>query len=238
MRTGAGLLTSHIPGDGYPIIQAAVPESIYSIDKAGKYFSNSPETDKYSAIGVGPGIGTHVETATAFETLVCNCHKPLVIDADGINILATHPNLLPRLPANTIITPHPGEFDRLTGVSENAFERNAKQVEWSKKFNIVILLKGAYTSITLPNGDCYFNSTGNPGMATAGCGDVLTGMILSLLAQGCIPEEAAILGAFIHGMAGDLAADDCGQQTIIASDIINYIGKAIRKIENYEAFTR
>jgi hydroxyethylthiazole kinase-like uncharacterized protein yjeF len=234
IRSGAGLLTTHIPHAGYPILQASVPESIFSIDTAEMHFANCPPVEKYSAIGAGPGIGVDAETASAFESLVRSCRKPMVLDADALNILALRPDIFRILPENSIITPHPGEFDRLSGISGNAYERNQQQIALSKKHKLIIILKGAYTSVTMPNGNCFFNSTGNPGMATAGCGDVLTGMVLSLLAQGYPPDEAAILGTFIHGLAGDIAASETGQQAMIASDVINNIGKAFNKLENHE----
>ncbi len=140
------------------------------------------------------------------------------------------------LPAHSILTPHPGEFDRLAGKSESGFIRNQKQIEFAVKYNVIVLLKGAYTSIAMPDGTCYFNSTGNPGMSTAGSGDVLTGIILSLLAQGYPPSDAALIGAYIHGLAGDMAASDVGQQALIAADIIDYLGKAFLKFENHDTY--
>ena len=234
IRSGTGLITTHIPLAGYPIIQASVPESIFSVDSAEMHFANCPPVEKYSAIGAGPGIGVNAETASALESLIRSCRIPMVLDADALNILAGHPDLFGILPENTIITPHPGEFDRLAGESDNAYERNQQQIKLAKKHKLIIILKGAYSSVALPNGSCFFNSTGNPGMATAGCGDVLTGMVLSLLAQGYPPDEAAIFGTFIHGLAGDLAASETGQQAMIASDVINNIGKAFSKLENHE----
>jgi hydroxyethylthiazole kinase-like uncharacterized protein yjeF len=237
IRSGTGLLTSHIPRACYPMIQASVPESIFSIDEAEMNFANCPSAEKYSAIGVGPGIGVSAETTSALESLIKSCTKPMILDADALNIIAGHPEMLNNLPENTIITPHPGEFDRLAGESANAYKRNLLQIELSIKHKLIIVLKGAYTSVTLPDGRCFFNSTGNPGMATAGCGDVLTGMVLSLLAQGYSSCEAAIFGAFVHGLAGDLAACETGQQAMIASDVINNIGNAFRKLENHEKST-
>jgi ADP-dependent NAD(P)H-hydrate dehydratase / NAD(P)H-hydrate epimerase len=160
--------------------------------------------------------------------------SPLVIDADALNILSEKPQLCSLLPAMTILTPHPGEFDRLAGKSGSGLERNRKQIEFARKYNVIILLKGAYTSIAMPDGTCYFNSTGNPGMSTAGSGDVLTGILLSLLAQGYVQAEAARLGAFIHGLAGDIAASQFGQQALIATDITNNLGNAFLKFENHE----
>jgi NAD(P)H-hydrate epimerase len=140
------------------------------------------------------------------------------------------------LPALSILTPHPGEFDRLAGKSDSGFSRNQKQIEFASKYKVIILLKGAFTSVAMPDGTCCFNSTGNPGMSTAGSGDVLTGIIMSLLAQGYPPTDAALLGAFIHGLAGDLAAAEYGQQSLIATDIIDYLGKAFLKLENHEPY--
>jgi hydroxyethylthiazole kinase-like uncharacterized protein yjeF len=236
MRSGTGLLTSHVPRAGYPIMQAVVPESVFSIDDAERHFTKCPAVEKYTAVGVGPGIGIDGDTVSALESLIKTCHRPMVIDADALNIIASHNDMLDMLPENTIITPHPGEFDRLAGASENAFKRNQLQIELSKKYRLIIILKGAYTSITLPDGRCFFNGTGNPGMASAGCGDVLTGVVLSLLAQGYSPDDAAIFGTFIHGLAGDIAVCETGQESLIASDVVNNIGKAFNKLQNHEMF--
>ncbi len=234
LRTGVGLLTTHVPKLGYQVMQPAVPESIFSIDPSEERIGTCPPLDKYTAVGAGPGIGTKADTVSAIEKLLRKSGKPLVLDADALNILAQKPVLLDIIPENTVLTPHPGEFDRLAGKSANAFLRNKTQIEFSKKFKVIVLLKGAYTSVTLPDGTCFFNSTGNAGMATAGCGDVLTGMILSLLAQGYAPDEAAIIGAYVHGLAGDLSAAERGQHALIASDVVNHIGNAFKIIENYD----
>ncbi len=234
MRTGAGLLTSHVPSSGYLAVQTALPESIFSIDPDENVFSMFPETDKYSAIGAGPGIGRSITTVRALEALIKNARKPLVLDADALNILAENSEWMNFIPENTIFTPHPGEFDRLFGSNGTGFERNRRQIELSAEYKIIIVLKGAYTSVTMPDGKCYYNSTGNPGMSTAGSGDVLTGMILSLLAQGYHPETAALAGVYLHGLAGDLALDLQSQESAIASDIIENIGKAFKKITKNE----
>jgi NAD(P)H-hydrate epimerase len=159
----------------------------------------------------------------------------MILDADALNIVASE-SWIGRLPENTIITPHPGEFDRLTGKSQSGFERNEKQIELSKKHRIIIVLKGAYSSVSLPDGRCFYNSTGNPAMATAGAGDVLTGVILSLLAQGYKPEDAAIAGTFLHGMAGDIAVSNHGSETLIASDIVEQLGRSLKYILKDEKF--
>jgi NAD(P)H-hydrate epimerase len=230
LRTGTGLLTTHVPKAGYPVIQIAVPESIYSIDHDELHFTSVLSFDKFSAVGAGPGLGTDALTVTAIENILKNCKKPLVLDADALNIIAETTNFTQLLPENTILTPHPGEFDRLAGKSDSGYLRNQRQIEFSIKNRVIVVLKGAYTSVTLPDGKCYFNSTGNPGMATAGAGDVLTGIILSLLAQGYTPPDAAILGVFTHGFAGDIAASGISGQNLIASDITDNIGNAFKKI--------
>jgi ADP-dependent NAD(P)H-hydrate dehydratase / NAD(P)H-hydrate epimerase len=236
LRSGVGLLTTHVPRSVYPIVQGAVPESIFDIDDNEQNFSGLNGRKHFSAVGIGPGIGTLDISIKAFESLLKNADGPLVIDADALNILSGKPQLLSLLPAQSILTPHPGEFDRLAGKSASGFVRNQKQIEFAGKHNVIILLKGAYTSIATPDGNCCFNSTGNPGMSTAGSGDVLTGIVLSLLAQGYSPAEAALLGAFVHGLAGDLAASDFGQQALVASDIINFLGKAFLKIGNHDMY--
>lgn len=232
LRSGIGLLTTHVPRLIYPIVQGSVPESIFSIDAEEEVFSQCPALTRYSAAAIGPGLNTKQLTRDAFETLIRSVAKPLLIDADGINLLAAHPEWISLLPENTILTPHPGEFDRLVGPSENGYRRNLKQIAFSQKHRLILVLKGAFTSITLPDGQCHYNSTGNPGMAKAGSGDVLTGIILSLLTQGYAQHDAAMLGTYIHGLAGDLAAEELGEQGMIASDIVHYLGKAFKQLEN------
>jgi NAD(P)H-hydrate epimerase len=232
LKAGVGLLTSHIPSKGYEIIQSSVPEAMVSVDPSDEFYSLTPDLEKYSAIGIGPGLGLADLTVEAFYNLITTVKVPMVIDADGLNILARHTDWLSQLPKNTILTPHPGEFDRLAGKSENGYNRYLKQVEFSKKNKVIVVLKGAYTSITVPDGMCYFNSTGNPGMATAGSGDALTGIILSLLAQNYKPIDAARIGVFIHGLAGDLALTNSSEESVIASDIINNLGPAFRSLKN------
>ena len=154
-------------------------------------------------------------TCLALKELLSKSKVPLVIDADGINILAKNKNWLKIIPGESILTPHPKEFERLFGKSSDNYLRTIKQVEYSKKYNIYIVLKGAHTVISCPNGEYYFNTTGNPGMATAGSGDVLTGIILSLLAQGYIPENDAILGVYLHGLAGDIAVEKLDRKSVV-----------------------
>lgn len=234
LRSGAGLVTAHIPLSGYPIMQGAVPEVICSIDKSPRYFTGCSVDKRYTSLGIGPGMGTAPETVTAFASLLETISQPLVLDADALNILAADPELLALVPENTILTPHPGEFDRIAGETTNGYNRNLRASQLAVENKLVVVLKGAYTAVLLPDGRCFFNSTGNPGMATGGSGDVLTGIVLALLSQGYQPADAALLGTYIHGLAGDLAASENGQQAMIASDIIDNLGKAFLKFENYD----
>ncbi len=230
LRSGVGLLTVHVPVSGYEIIQEAVPEAMVCIDESETKFCKAEEQGHYSSIGIGPGIGTLKTTADLLENLLKISTKPVVLDADAINIIAERKEVLNYLPVNSILTPHPGEFQRLVGDWDNFFNRLLKQLEFSKKYRVFLILKGAHTSISTPDGKCYFNSTGNPGMATAGSGDVLTGIITSLLAQAYTPLNAALLGVFIHGLAGDFAAEKTGQEALIAGDIIDNLGAAFKAI--------
>jgi hydroxyethylthiazole kinase-like uncharacterized protein yjeF len=154
----------------------------------------------------------------------------MVIDADALNIISANKEFLEIIPENSILTPHPREFERLAGSYKDNFSRNKAQIEFAKKYKIYLVLKGAYTSIACPDGTCYFNTTGNPGMATAGSGDVLTGIILALMAQNYTPKYAALIGVFVHGLAGDIAAEETGENALIASDIINHISRAFLKL--------
>jgi len=232
LRTGIGLITCHIPSSGITIVQTAMPEAMVESDKNEMHLSEIGKADSYSAIGIGPGIGTDPESQKALNKLLTECKKPLVIDADALNIISLNKDWLSLIPAGTILTPHPGEFERLAGKTGNSFLRLKRQIELSEKFKCIIVLKGAHTSITTPDGNTFFNSTGNPGMATAGSGDVLTGMLLSLLAQGYTPENAAVLGVYLHGLAGDIASEESCYESIIASDIIKSIGKAFNRIRD------
>ena len=223
LRTGVGLLTVHLPKDALLPMQVYLPEAMTSIDKSETYCSEINDILPYTAIGVGPGFGKNPETVILLKKIIQEATQPLVLDADALNIIADNPTWLAFLPNNTILTPHPKEFERLFGRTNNSYERLELQRQMSVTHNIIIVLKGAHTSITFPNGTCFFNSTGNPGMATAGSGDVLTGMILSFLAQRYSPEEAALLGVYLHGKAGDIAAKEIGENSMIARDIIKSI---------------
>jgi NAD(P)H-hydrate epimerase len=231
LRTGVGLLHMHIPKVGYQIMQTALPEAMISLDRYDNFFSEVPDLSMYNAVGIGPGLGMEHQSQMALKLLIQEFGKPMVFDADALNILSENPTWLAFLPAGSILTPHPKEFERLTGKWDNDFEKLEMQRDFARKFNLYLVLKGAHTSVCTPDGKCYFNSTGNPGMATAGSGDVLTGIITGLLAQGYTPGQAAVLGVYLHGLAGDLAANKFGQEAMIAGDMIKLMGKARRSLD-------
>ena len=220
MRSGVGLLTTHLPKSAMLPLQVYLPEAMISPDQSDDCFSQIPDLQQFNAIGVGPGLGKAKETVAALKHLIQKVQVPMVLDADALNIISENKTWLSFLPERTIITPHPKEFERLFGKTDNSAQRIELQREMSVKYNIIIVLKGANTSITFPNGSCFLNSTGNPGMATAGSGDVLTGIVLSLLAQRYTPEEAAVIGVYVHGKAGDVAASELGMESMIARDIV------------------
>jgi len=231
IKAGAGLVSIHCPTCGVNIIQTTVPEAMVEADINEKYISCIHNIEKYDAIAIGPGIGTDIITQKAMETLINKAKIPLVIDADGINILSENKQWLSFLPKNSILTPHIKEFERLTQKFENDFERFEYQKLISAQYQIIIVLKGAHSCITTPEGISYFNSTGNPGMATAGSGDVLTGIITGLIAQGYSPVESAILGVYLHGLAGDYYKKKFSAETLLAGNIIDYLYKGFRCIE-------
>ncbi len=232
MRSGAGLLTAHGPRAGYTVMQAGSPEAICSTDEDFNYVTRLPVLEKYNAIGAGPGLGTEPETQKALLELLETAEVPLLLDADALNILSENRQWLEKLPANSILTPHPGEFRRLFGEMPGTWQKIEAQRKWSRENQIIIVLKGANTSISLPNGALFFNPTGNPGMATGGSGDVLTGIILGLMSVGMAPENSAIAGVYIHGLAGDLGAAELSGQALTASDIVGFLGKAFLSINH------
>lgn len=232
LKSGAGLVTAHVPQIGYSIIQQSIPEVMVELDDNVNCFSATDNLSKFSAIGIGPGIGKDKATLQGLYNLLKKCKNPLLIDADGLNIIAEHPEFFKMLPLNTIITPHPGEFDRLFGKSLSGYKRLDFAIKMAAVHRIVIVLKGAFTQVVCPDGQVFFNSTGNPGMATAGSGDVLTGIITSLLGQGYDLLDSSILGVYIHGLAGDIAAKEKGLNVITANDIINYLGDAFNLISH------
>jgi len=231
LRSGTGLVTGHVPRFGYKILQTSVPEALISIDESDIIFTGVPVLQPYSAVGVGPGLGRKPNTGKAILELLRLAEVPLVMDADALNLLSEHPEWVSLLPEDTILTPHPKEFERRAGKAENGYDRVRMQIVFAIKHKVIVVLKGAHTSIACPDGSCWFNTSGNPGMATAGSGDVLTGIILSLLGQGYVPRDAAILGVFLHGLAGDLALETSSEESLIAGDIIESLGIAFQYIK-------
>jgi ADP-dependent NAD(P)H-hydrate dehydratase / NAD(P)H-hydrate epimerase len=230
IRSGAGLVTAIVPKCGLDVMQTSVPEVMCDVNEYEYFINHIENTAKYDAIGVGCGIGTNLQTQNALKFLIQDTSNPIVFDADALNILAENKTWLSFVPKNSIFTPHPKEFERLAGKSVNENERQQLQIEFSKKYGVYLVLKGAFTCISTPAGDCYFNSTGNPGMATAGSGDVLTGIITGLLAQKYTSFEASVLGVFVHGLAGDIAAKQIGYEALTANDITGFLGKAFKKL--------
>ncbi len=230
LRSGVGKLTVHSPRFGFSIMQSQVPEALFSPDKNDIVISDMTPRFTYNAIGVGPGIGLNDATRGSFDILVKNAKRPMVIDADGLNIIARNPALLDHLPPGTVLTPHAGEFDRLFGAQSSAEARLLRSIEIARKYKVTIVLKGHCTSTVRPDGKVFFNSTGTPAMATAGSGDVLTGIITSLMAQGYKPEVAAVAGVYIHGVAGEMAAATHGEYGVTGLDIAEATGRAIKSI--------
>ncbi len=226
LSAGVGLLTSYFPSCGYDIMQSSVPEAMAMVDDNKFHLTAPPlNPDMYQAAGLGPGIGTDDETAQMVKNFIKAFHHPLVLDADAINIISKSPELLSSLDNNTIITPHPKEFDRLSGDSKDDFTRFEKAKNLATRHKIIIVLKGHFTGIFYPDGNISFNTSGNAGMAKGGSGDVLTGIITALLAQGYTASSAAALGVYMHGYAGDLAAGLHSEEAMLPTDLIQCLGK-------------
>lgn len=232
LRSGAGLATVHSAKVNLPILQTTVPEALFEPDRNEHYITDMSVHHNHQIVAVGPGLGVNDKIIDALESLLKNYKNPIVLDADALNCMAIRPHLLSLLPSHSIITPHIGEFDRLFGEHSGNEERLRKAIDMAKYYNINIVLKGHYTATVRPTGRVYFNSTGNPGMATAGSGDVLTGVISAFIAQGFRPEQAATIGVFVHGMAGDLAAEKWGEFGLLASEIADYCAIALKNISS------
>ncbi|MFQ3575347.1 MAG: NAD(P)H-hydrate dehydratase [Cytophagales bacterium] len=228
--SGAGLVTSFVPKNFAGFIHNSVPEALVLEDDHEKRLTEFPRIEKYSSIALGPGIGTHEETAKLVYKFLKKSHQTLVIDADAINILAEHKDWLELIPTNSIFTPHPKELERLLGRSENEFERLNLMKHFTKTYQCYCLVKGAYTCVCCPDGEVYFNTTGNAAMAKGGSGDVLTGVIAGLLAQGYHPKQAVLIAVYWHGLAGDIAAEFKSEQSVLATDIINCMGTAYKRM--------
>ena len=232
LRSGAGLTTAHIPKCGFEIMQTSAPEAMVITDFNSSILTKIGEDlQKFDSIGMGPGIGTASETKKFLHEIFNDYKNPIVLDADALNIISSDKELLKRVPANSIITPHPKEFERLFGKSENNFDRLELSRQKAKELNLVIVLKGHHTIIATPGGKVYFNSTGNAGMAKGGSGDVLTGILTALVGQYHDTVESAILGVYLHGLAGDLAAEKFSMEAMIAGDIVESLGEAFLEVQ-------
>ena len=236
LRSGVGLLTLRVPAVGYNIVQTAVPEAMCLTDPTTDVVSELPDLAPYSAIGIGPGLGKENAPERVLAQLLREVKVPLVLDADALNILAENRELLNLLPADSLLTPHPKEFERLTGPARDDYHRLDLLREFCQKHSCYVVLKGANTCLCTPDGTLYFNSTGNPGMATGGSGDVLTGILTALRAQHLSSLDAALLGIYAHGRAGDLAAQQTGEAGLIAGDLVRFIGPALDELTTKEAF--
>ena len=231
LRSGVGLLTVHIPFCNNFIVQTSVLEAMTEIDINDVRFSCATDTDDYQAVGIGPGLGKAGDTEAALLEQIESCQTPMVVDADALNLLGEHRSYIGRLPKGSILTPHPKELERLVGKCQNSYERLTKARELARSAGVHILLKGAYSVVIAPSGKCWFNPTGNPGMATGGSGDVLTGVVLALLAQGYDAETAARMAAYVHGLAGDIACKKHGVMGMTAGDIVTCLPPAWRMLE-------
>ena len=227
LKAGAGMVTTYIPAGGLEIMQISLPEAMAITDQNQKMITFfDMDVEKFDVMGGGIGLGTDEKTQKAFHQIVKKSKGPMVIDADGLNILAKNKEWLKDVPEKSILTPHPKEFERLAGKWDNDFDKLEVQKSFSKKYNIYLVLKGAHTCITTPDGRTFFNMTGNAGMATAGSGDVLTGILTALLAQGYEPEDAAILGVYLHALAGDFAEKDLSMESMTSMDLTKYLKNA------------
>lgn len=225
LRSGVGLLTTQIPQCGYEVMQTSVPEGMAIVDPEKNFISEYP-VENYDAIGIGPGLGREEASQNLLKLFIQNSKSPLILDADALNILSENKTWLPFFPASCILTPHPGEFRRLVGKWDTDEEKLKFQKDFALKHSLYVILKGAHTSIACPDGEMFFNSTGNPGMATGGSGDVLTGIITALRAGGYDSKQASVLGVYLHGLAGDIAAAEKTMEGMIAGDIIEAIPEA------------
>lgn len=230
LKTGCGLVTVFIPRCGYEILQTTNPEVMVLTDSQEKIISKIEFDFVPQAIGIGPGIGQELETQNALHEFLTNDKTPLVIDADALNILSQNTAWISLLPNKTILTPHPKELERLIGKWNSVPEKFKKTIAFSKLHYLIIVMKGTPTFI-IDGETIYENTTGNAALATAGTGDVLTGMITSLLAQSYEPVDAAVLGVYLHGLTADIALPETGYQSFIASDVIATIGKAFLSLE-------
>ena len=228
MRSGVGLLTVCTPPANNDILQISVPEAMVRF--TDDMYADS-DLSRYSAIGAGPGLGKGDSQTVLLDKLLKNAACPSVLDADALNIISQNNYLLDYIPSGSVITPHPGELARLTGKADNWSQMAEKAIALARSTGITVVIKGAPTVTVTPDGTAYINTTGNAGMATGGSGDVLTGIVLALLAQGYSATDSAAIAVFIHGLAGDLAAQNLSQTAMTSADIISFLPQAWIKME-------
>lgn len=230
-RSGVGKVTVQIPSNNYAVMQMSVPEALVQIGSDPNYFAESVDSEPFDALGIGPGLGQSENTAIALIGQLRRTRSAIVVDADALNILASHRAWMQQLPKEIIMTPHPKEMERLDGNRYNTdYELFIKARELAAHLKAYIILKGHYSALCLPDGNVVFNSTGNSGMATGGCGDVLTGLITGLLARGYSQADACKIGMYLHGLAGDLAIADIGKESLVAGDLITYLPTAFKML--------
>lgn len=230
MRSGGGKLTCHLPSADSIIMQIAVPEAMVKKESGTDHIESVSPLEKYDVVGIGPGIGSYESHEKLLHHIFTTFLKPMVIDADALNTIAKHKTLLKEIPSGSVLTPHIKEFERLFGETSTDSDRINLALEKAVQHNIIIVLKGPFTLVALPQGTAHFNTTGNPGMATGGSGDVLTGIVTGLIAQQYRPEQAAMLGVYLHGLSGDFAAADLSEEAMISGDLVNYLGKAYKSL--------
>lgn len=230
LRSGCGLVTVHVPEKDSAAVYASVPSAMLSLDKQ-EYFSTLPgDWSHYTNLGIGCGLGQHEETIPAVERLFRACENPIVIDADAIRIVAEYPEIMKLVTPGSVFTPHPGELKCLIGEWASEEEKISKVVEFTKANKVIVAVKGANTMICTPDGKLYFNSTGTPGMAKGGSGDVLTGYLTGLIARGYSPVEAAILGVYVHGKAGEKAAEYYGEEGMNSGDLVDFLAESMQEL--------
>lgn len=233
MRSGAGLLTVHSTKDTLEALLGALPEAMSSCDREASHISGIEHLQKYSAVAFGPGVGQHEDTQRVLKKILQYCTAALIIDADGLNLLAENKTWLEFLPANSILSPHVKEFDRMTRIHQGDFERLQSLKEFSQRYRSIVILKSAHTVIAMPDGNLFFNSTGNPGLAKAGSGDGLTGVILGLLCRGYTAPQAALLGVYVHGLAADRMVRTSSHESLLISDVIGELPEAFKELEDH-----
>lgn len=231
LKSGAGLLTVHSTAAVINSLTVSLPEAMTSIDPHQYYITELPDLKKYDVVAIGPGVSTNKETEDVIKKLLNYNSANLILDADALNIISENKTWLAFLPPETILTPHPKEFDRLTKHHDNDFDRFKTAEQFAFNNKCILILKGAYTIICMPDGSSYFNSSGNPGLAKGGSGDALTGIITGLIARGYTPAKAALIGVFVHGYAADISTKSSSQESLLVSDVIKALGKAFKKLE-------